>query len=701
MSSVTFAAADRLWLLRTPNSTYVLRLAEDDTPNHVYWGAPLTLAEATGLPANSQRLISSFETVPAPDELPVAAGPRFGPPSLAVRHTDGTQAVEWTYLGHDIEDGHLALRLADRYYPLAVTLHYRVHDDSDVIDRWTTVTNISSTEAVTLQRADSASWTLPARPDYRVSHVVGGWSNECQLQRVAVPVAETVFTSRRGITSHQANPWVMLDAGDAGEDHGEVWSTALAWSGSWRITLHRDPTGRAKWTGGFGHEGVSRQLAPGESLDTPVFAGAYTAQGFGAASRGWHDYTRRHVLSHPDELRPVLYNSWEATGFAVDEAGQLELATIAADLGVELFVMDDGWFGARRDDHAGLGDWQPYARAFPAGLRPLVDEVHKLGMQFGLWVEPEMVNPDSDLYRAHPDWVLNQDNRRRTTLRNQLVLNFARPEVVDWALDWLDRLVAENDLDYLKWDMNRPFTEAGWPGHPDPDRLWVDHTRGVYRIMDQLRAAHPDLRIEACSGGGGRTDLGILARTDQVWTSDNTDAADRIAIQHGYSQIYPATTMAAWVTDCPNPFTARTTPLKFRFHVAMAGALGVGGNLPTWSADDRALATELITTYREIRPTVQHGRQYRLTHDTALTVVQYVAEDAAEVVVFAWHITEPFGHPPVPVRLAGLDPEATYRDPRTDTVHTGATLHNRGLDLDLPRGDHTSVLIRLHRVDAG
>ena len=359
--------------------------------------------------------------------------------------------------------------------------------------------------------------------------------------------------------------------------------------------------------------------------------------------------------------------------------------------------MDDGWFGARRTDEAGLGDWQPYPGAFPNGLRPLVDDVHKLGMRFGLWVEPEMVNPDSDLYRAHPDWVLHQANRRRTTLRNQLVLNFGRPDVVAWALEWLDALVSDNDIDYLKWDCNRPFTEAGWPGHADQDRLWIDHTRGVYQIMDRLRANHPGLRIESCSGGGGRVDLGIMRYTDEVWTSDNTDAVDRIAIQHGFSQLYPAQTMSAWVTDVPNPFTARSVPLRFRFHVAMAGVLGVGGNLSTWSADDRALAAGLIASYKEIRPTVQHGRQYRLVFGTPLTVVEYVARDGGEVVVFGWRVTESFGHRPQPVRLVGLDPVARYEDERTGSVHTGATLQERGIDLALQPGDHVSTVIRLRR----
>ncbi|HEX4703810.1 MAG TPA: glycoside hydrolase family 36 N-terminal domain-containing protein, partial [Pseudonocardiaceae bacterium] len=338
MSSITFAAADRLWLLRTPNTAYALRLADDDTPRHVYWGAPLDVADVIALPVAGHHLTSSFETMPDPDELAAAAGPRFGPPSLALRYADGTAAVEWTYVGYDLDGGHLTVRLADRHYPLAVKLHYRVHDDSDVIERWTTVHNTGADDPITLVRLDSAAWTLPSRSDYRVSHVAGGWSSECQLHRTPVPVAETVFTSRRGITSHQANPWLMLDAGDADEDTGEVWSAALAWSGSWRITLHRDPTGRVGWTGGFGHDTTSWLLAPGESLDTPVFAGLYARNGFGETSRAWHDYTRAHVLRHPAEPRPVLYNSLEATAFDVSEQGQLALATTAADLGVELFV---------------------------------------------------------------------------------------------------------------------------------------------------------------------------------------------------------------------------------------------------------------------------------------------------------------------------------------------------------------------------
>ena len=690
MSRLLYEPHERLWLLRTPTTSYALRLDEDDNPRHVHWGAPLT---ATQLRAPDGKAASSFDSTVESEELAAEGGARFGPPGLQVRFADGTRGVEWRYAGHDAEDGHLRVHLDDRRHPMRLTLHYRVHSDSDVIERWTTVENRDERLPIIVRRFDSAAWNLPHRAGYRVSHLVGGWNSEFQLRRAEVPTAETVFTSRRGITSHHANPWLALDDGTAGEQSGEVWSTALAWSGSWRITLHRDPVGRTSWTGGHGHEGLEWTLAPGETLETPVFAGLYTTGGFGAASRIWHDYVRRHVLTHPGESRPVLYNSWEATGFDVDEAGQTALAARAARLGVELFVMDDGWFGGRVSERAGLGDWSANPDRFPHGLQPLADEVHRLGMAFGLWVEPEMVNPDSDLYRAHPDWVLHMAHRDRTELRHQLVLNLARPDTAEWTHAWLDRLVGRHGIDFLKWDANRAFTEAGWPGHPDPDRVWIEHTRAVYRIMDRLRADHPSLRIEACAGGGGRADLGVLGRTDQVWTSDNTDPVDRIGIQHGFSQLFPAQVMGAWVTDNPNVTTARTTPLRFRFHVAMAGALGLGGDLTTWTEDELKEAAELIATYKRIRPVVQHGRAHRLAGDGSLTAVAYEHED--QFVVLAWCPSRAYGHEPAPLRLTALDPGTVYRDLDTGATYSGAVLLESGLPLDLPRGDHASTLVHL------
>ncbi|MER5635506.1 alpha-galactosidase [Kitasatospora sp. NPDC002227] len=695
-SAISFDPDRGVALLRTPGGVYAVRIGADGSPRHLHWGAELDL---DALPHPRSPADSSFEADAAADELAPQTGPRYGPAGLQVRFADGTAGAQWHFAGHRIDGHELRLRLTDRHYPLAAELCYRIRPSSDVIERWTELTHTGTPAdgPVTVTRLDSAAWTVPRLADYRLSHLTGGWNSEFQLQRDRLPVAETTLTSRRGLTGHHASPWLAVDDGSASEEHGEVWSTALAWSGSWRITVHRDPVGRTTWTGGFGHEGLAWALRPGETLHTPVFAGLYSRGGFGGASRAWHAYVRSAVLPAPERSQPVLYNSWEATGFAVDQAGQMRLAQLAACLGAELFVLDDGWFGARTGERAGLGDWRPRSDAFPAGLRPLADEVHCLGMEFGLWVEPEMVNRDSDLHRAHPDWVLHAPAREATELRHQLVLNLARPEVAAWVHRTLDELVTENAVDWLKWDANRPFTEAGWPGHPDPDRVWTDHVRAVHRIMDQLRADHPGLRIEACAGGGGRVDLAVLARTDQAWTSDNTDPVDRIGIQHGYSQLFPARAMAAWVTDSPNGATGRSTPLRFRFHVAMAGALGLGGDLTRWTEAELKEAAELVARYKEIRPLVQRGEQYRLDGGDGTTAVHYAAADGGEHAVLAWRPATRFGHGPAPLRLPALDLGARYRDRETGEVHSGATLRHRGIDLRLPAGDYASTLIRLVR----
>jgi alpha-galactosidase len=704
------------WLLSTRRTSYALRVDADGVPRHVHWGGPLTLADAAALPLAGSGPRSSFEGRSATsEELSVDGADRYGPPALRVRFADGTRALTWQADGHEQPDPTtLLLHFRDPHYPLRTTLGYRVHPDTDVIERWTALSHLGDPSDdvdagdIVLLRADSATLSLPSRDDYRLSHAVGQWAAETQLRRTPLPYGETVLTSRTGTTSHRAQPWAVLDAGDAGgggadETHGQVWSAALAWSGSWQITLQRTPDNQLSLNIGAGHDAVTVTLRPGETHTTPPVLALHSPEGgFGALSRAWHAHLRAHVLPHPQETRPVLYNSWEATGFTVTLENQMRLAALAASLGVELFVMDDGWFGARRDDHAGLGDWTPYPGAFPEGLRPLAQEVHRLGMAFGLWVEPEMVNPDSDLYRAHPDWVLHFPHRDRTELRHQLVLNYARPDVAAWAFDWLDRLVAENEIDYLKWDMNRPFSEAGWPDEPSGrgDRLWFGHVRAYHAVLDRLRAAHPRLRIEACSGGGGRVDPAVLARTDQVWISDNTDAADRLTIQHGYSQLYPVRTMAAWVTDVPNQQTGRSIPLRFRFHSAMSGVLGVGGDLARWTREELKEAEQLIAEYKAVRHLVQHGALFRLRPPgdlQRLTAVQYLAADGSEAAVFGWLPQPRFGLPPAPVRLAGLAREARFRD-QHGRVHGGAALLERGLDLELPQQDWASTLVHLVRV---
>ena len=471
-------------------------------------------------------------------------------------------------------------------------------------------------------------------------------------------------------------------------------------------------------TAGYNPYDFSYTLAPGQSLETPKFYAGYTAGGHGEASRILHRFQLAEILPGKPEPRPrpIIYNSWEATEFAVTEAGQMALADKAAKLGVERFVVDDGWFGQRKDDHAGLGDWNVNLQKFPNGLKPLIDHVNALGMDFGLWVEPEMVNPDSELYRKHPDWAVQFPNRQHTEQRNQLVLNLARPDVAEFVFQFLDKLLTDNNIAFLKWDYNRNWSEPGWttaPGSssttPSADaekQIYVQYVSNLYDILQRLRAKHPKVEIESCSGGGGRVDLGILRYTDEVWPSDNTDALDRLDIQHGFTHAYTPEVMVAWVTDVPNYLDRRVIPLQFRFLVAMQGALGIGGNLNKWTPEEMETAGRLTAFYKTVRTTVQHGKLYRLQSplDSEVSQVEYVAQDGSQAVLMAYLHSQHYGLAYPIVRLQGLDSRAMYRIYALDeskypgeTTVEGSVLMGAGVELKLA-GDYDSTALELKRL---
>jgi alpha-galactosidase len=391
----------------------------------------------------------------------------------------------------------------------------------------------------------------------------------------------------------------------------------------------------------------------------------------------------------------VLYNSWEATTFDVKEPGQQVLAEKAAKLGTELFVMDDGWFGKRNDDHAGLGDWYVNPQKFPQGLQPLIS------------FEPEMVNPDSDLYRLHPDRAMNFPGRPRSDARNQLVLNMAREDVKEYIFGVLDKILSESNIKHIKWDMNSHFGEPGWAEAPlaAQKEIWAKYVRNVYEIIDRLRSKHPNLEMEACSGGGGRGDMGILERVNVVWTSDNTEALNRLGIQEGFTYAYAPKIMSAWVADAPN-LNGRSTPLQFRFLVAMQGALGVGANLNNWTAEDFVLATRMISTYKSIREAVQDGDLCRLfpPRQGSLTANQYVSVDGKQAVLFAFLRTQQYLRSTPAIYLRGLDDNELYRVKRIDDklfekqeALSGAFLMRHGLNLNLS-GDYDCTLVILERM---
>jgi alpha-galactosidase len=709
------------WLAEMRSTSYAFGLADGGAAlRHLHWGAPLPreslaglLAAGTGeMPRRERQLSRGRER---PDEYVPWGGLRYDEPSLKAEFGDGTRSVEWRFTGHRVTRqgpvSTLEVDLADTAYPLRVTLSYRVYDGFDVLERWATVRHGGDGPPVVIRQAQSANWWLPVRGSWRLRYLHGGWGAETQLAQTSLTPGKVVLESRRGTTSNQLNPWFTLDPeGTATEEDGEVWSGALAWSGSWKLVFETNPGGRVHACGGVNDFDWAYSLGPGDELILPRFAGLHTADGFGAASREWHAWQLAHVLGRGDDrprlpapgwapsprtdqartgsaepppLRPVLYNSWEATSFQVNETGQARLAELAARLGIECFVMDDGWFGGRSSDRAGLGDWTVNREKFPRGLGPLIERVNNLGMRFGLWVEPEMVNPDSDLYRAHPDWVYHFAGRTRSEYRNQLVLNLARPDVAEWVFATLDRLLSENRIEFVKWDMNRSFSEPGWPaqaGH-DQERIWTDHVSSLYAVIDGLRSAHPGVEFESCASGGGRADLGILRRVEQVWTSDNTDAWDRVKIQEGFTQVYPPQAMMAWVTDSPNFLTGRELPLSFRFHVAMAGALGVGGDLLSWTDAELTEAAELIAVYKDLRPVIQRGRLYRLASvlQGPFGVSEYVAGD--DVVVLGWWGPQQGGVRPDRIRLANLDAGARYLDIGSGQQHWGSALMAEGLEL--------------------
>jgi alpha-galactosidase len=691
-------------------STYCIGLSEDGSSLlHIHWGPRITAAAVIEMVHSSMPLMAPFEssTGISREEYVPWGEMRFSEPSLKVEYADGTRGIEWLFEEHGVERSRagqtLWLRFRDRAYPFMVTLYYRIYDGHDVVERWVRLENTGGSGPVIVEQAFSADWRLPRRECYRMTYLHGRWGRETQIAQAMLGPGKFVLESRRGTTSHQFNPWVALDPeARATEESGEVWSTALAWSGSWKFVMETTPSGEVHCAGGVNDFDFRYLLNEGTGLDLPTFVGLYSNEGFGGVSRRWHTYELEKILpASPEAVRPVLYNSWEATGFAVNEQNQMELAEQAAALGVETFVIDDGWFGTRNNDFSGLGDWTVNPEKFPRGLNPLIARVNTLGMRFGLWIEPEMVNRDSDLYRAHPDWVYHFRNRTRTESRNQLVLNLARNDVREWMFVTLDRLLSEHHIEFVKWDMNRSFSEPGWPDEAEgnPQRTWLDHVLNLYWILDALRHRHPQVAFESCAGGGGRIDLGILSRVEQVWTSDDTDALDRLRIQEGFSYAYAPRTMMCWVTDCPNFLTKRTVPLSYRFHVAMAGSLGIGGDLSRWTQQEREEAQSFIATYKHVRSVIQNGLLYRLRSPRTGNVAasQYIARNGSEVVVLVWGHSLQFGETPLSLPLHGLEQDANYVDATGGAVYSGAYLAQKGLSINLV-GDFDSCMVHLARV---
>jgi Alpha-galactosidase len=705
------------WLLNTEKSSYTLGIDKDGLVLQTYWGPRLlTLADIPEPPRTLKRADQDPDPTNLPEAYPVYGGLRYREIAAQATFADGTRDLDLRFVAATIATAtdlpELRLTLQDAAYPLQVTLIYQIDSANDLIIRHTVFSN-QGQEPITLERTYSATWHLPRQfAARRLTTLAGHWGGETRVQQRPL-VAETVqLSSHKGITSGNAYPWFAIDT-QANEEQGEVYFGTLAWSGNWQINIATNIVGATIINGGIDEQDFAWRLDKGASFATPVFVAGFTNAGMNGIRQRLHNYTRQHVLPQPQvkQPRPVLYNSWEATFFDVMVEGQSELAEHAARLGVELFVVDDGWFPGRISDHAGLGDWRIDPKKFPHGLKPLIDKVHALGMDFGLWVEPEMVNPDSDLYRAHPDWIYHFPKRTRHESRNQLVLNVSRSDVQAYLIDVLDRLISENEISFIKWDMNRPISEPGWPAYNDEHNevreIWVRHVMGVYHIMDTLRQRHPGLSIESCASGGARADLGILKYTDQVWSSDNTHPDARLLIQEGISYILPGRTMGDWVTDTPADRQVNEIPLRYRFHVAMMGMLGIGGHLAHWSAADMDEAARWIAVYKRIRHLVQDGEQHWLIapseHEGNLAAVECHSTNLDEAVILAYRRSNPFWEPLPRLRMQHLLAEAQYtiqelgRDDAPQIEMSGAALMSLGIELPLGASSYESCLLHIKR----
>jgi alpha-galactosidase len=719
-AQTTPAATPQTFRLDGGPTTYAFGVNGRGELQALYWGGRLGAHDAIPA-AHSLPEAASFDSpyTTTPQEFGSWGSGLFTEPALKVTFADGNRDLVLHFMKAAPADAqHLDVTLKDVSREVFVTLHYGMDAESGILARSATIEN-RGRDPITVEQAAAAQWSLPPAR-YVMSYLTGRWAGEWTVNQEEIQGGARVIESRRGTTGSQANPWFAISRNvrqeatappAAAEEEGEVWFGALAWSGSWRITVEHTQRDWVRVTGGFNPFEFGYKLKPGESLETPIFYGGYSAHGLGGASRSLHHFENAHILPQaPDpKPRPVIYNSWEATEFHVDEAGQMALAEKAASIGVDRFVMDDGWFGQRKDDHAGLGDWYVNSQKFPNGLKPLIDKVHSLGMDFGLWVEPEMVNPDSDLYRKHPDWVLNFLGRPRSESRNQLVLNLARPDVRDYIAGFLDKLLTEYDIAFLKWDYNRNWSEPGWDQMPPDEqkKVYVEFIRNLYSILAELHKKHPKVEIESCSGGGARVDLGILRYVDEVWPSDNTDPFDRLVLQDGFSYAYTPQIMMAWVTDSPHWGNNRSTTLEYRMLSSMQGSLGIGANLNKWNEEDFATAKRLIASYHAVQHTIVRGDLYRLIsprNNSEMSATETVSKDKSQAVVFAFANATIKGRGFPSLQLQGLDPEGEYRvawiegkgTPETPASASGAWWMHHGIEVEM-RGDFQAAALRLDR----
>ena len=600
------------------------------------------------------------------------------------------------YVRESDETETLEITLRDSVTGLEALLLYHVFPSQDVIVRSVRLKN-QSEQPLIIEKAASACVDF-LYGDFDVVHFHGRHCMERQAERINLPRGVTSFGSRRGMSSHHSNPFVILCDRQTTENFGDCYGFMLMYSGNHLEEIEVDQTGGTRIVTGIHPDGFTWELEPGGTFETPEAILSYSDQGLNGLSGQYHRIIREQVISprYQKRKRPVLINSWEAAYFDFDAEKIMRFARSAKSLGMEMLVLDDGWFGKRNDDNSGLGDWIVNEKKLGCSLQELSDQIHALGLQFGLWFEPEMVSEDSDLFRTHPDWALSDPGRKPMMARNQLVLDMSRPEIVDHLFDAMSAILDHARIEYIKWDFNRSVANlfsASLPAYRQGE-LAHRFMLGTYRLLDRLLNRYPDLIIEGCAGGGGRFDAGMLFYCPQIWCSDDTDAIERLEIQRGTSYGYPVSAMGSHVSAAPNHQTGRTVPLYTRGVVAQSGTFGYELSPEGLSDADKAEIRNQIASYHQYSDLIAHGRYYRLNELDAsydFSAWMFVSEDQSEALVnlVMTHIR---ANGPFPfVKLCGLAPEKAYRLEGTDQVYSGAALMHGGYSFALPFGDYAAI----------
>ena len=721
--SVTFNEEKKIFRLDTEKSTYVMGVSPEGFLGHIYYGDRLfmeadnyllRMEEPPYTPSVNKREKSAFLDF-FPMEYPTGGIGDYRESCLNIRNAAGNMGCELHYTGHEIYKGKKGLKglpasfatedeaetleitLKDADLDLEVVLSYTAFEKENVITRSVRVQN-QGKEDLRIEKILSACLDMD-NENFSMLSLHGTWARERHIQTGELHYGKQVISSARGESSHQEHPFIALVTNGTEQENGKVYAMHFVYSGNFMAETELCQFDNLRMTMGINPEEFSWLLTPGEEFQAPEVVIVYSGNGLGAMTRSYHDFYRNHLIrsKFKYEKRPILINNWEATYFDFNTDKLLDIAREAKKCGIEMLVMDDGWFGKRNSDNCSLGDWKVNEEKITGGLKHLVDEVNKIGLQFGIWFEPEMISPDSDLYRAHPDWAIQIQGREATQSRNQYVLDFSRPEVRDYAYECVASVLRSANIAYVKWDMNRQLSDLGSSYLPKErqQELFHRYVLGVYELQERLVTEFPDLLLENCSGGGARFDPGMLYYSPQIWCSDNTDAVERLMIQEGSALIYPLSVIGAHVSDCPNHSVGRVTPFETRGHVALAGTFGYELDITKIPEEDRALIPEQTATHNKYRHLIQQGEYYRIAsyrENHKYDCWALSSQDKKEVLVtYVQVLGVPNSHSRK-VFLRGFDPKVTYRLEGTEETYTGEMLMKGGFLMKDFWGDFKSRL---------